>query len=62
MEWEKIDDYHQRAKVIGRWLVKATEDVWISIHDVEQRPESGYAWQVSMCFVPDPLHEWELNS
>lgn len=24
--WEQIDNYHQRAKVFGGWLVKAYED------------------------------------
>jgi len=60
MVFEKIDDYHRRAQVPGGWLVKVYEDVYINMHIDDNRPEPGYAWQVSMCFVPDPNHEWEL--
>jgi len=57
LEWEEIDDYHKRAKIQGGWLVKTYEDRFVSFHE-EQRPEPGYEWQVSMCFVPDINHEW----
>lgn len=60
MEWEQIDAYHKRAQVLGGWLVKAYEDVQTRMH--EDMPMSqGYEWRVSMCFVPDPNHEWEVG-
>jgi len=58
MEWEQIDDHHKRAKVKGGWLVKAYEDVRTIIND---RPDFGYEWRVSMCFVPDEMHSWKLD-
>ncbi len=58
LEWEPIDENQQRAKVFGGWLVKSYEDVFVSLHE-DMRPNSGYAWQTSICFVPDPNWEWE---
>ncbi len=60
MEWEDIDEYHKRARVINGWLVKATENVWVSLHE-DVRPQQGYAWQVSICFVPDSEGAWVLT-
>jgi hypothetical protein len=60
MNWEDLDEYHKRTKVPGGWLVKAYEDVYVSLHE-DMRPQSGYAWQVSMTFVPDPNHNWKLE-
>ena len=60
LEWEQIDDYHQRAKVFGGWLVKAYEDV---LHNFEDRGmTNGWDWRVAMCFVPDSKHEWTMIS
>lgn len=56
MKWEKIDNYHQRAKIFGGWLVKSYEDVFQSDRDT-----IGYDMRVAMCFVPDPSHEWTLT-
>ena len=59
MKWERIDDYHQRAKVPGGWLVKAHENV---IHFTEDRGmESGWDYRISMCFVPDSEYQWEVD-
>ena len=59
-EWEEIDQYHQRAKVFGGWLVKATEDV---IHNTEwQGMVGGWDWRIAMAFVPDPQHEWAIDA
>lgn len=58
MEFEQIDNYHQRAKVPGGWIVKAFENV---THETrEQGFADGWDWRVAMCFVPDPNHSWEL--
>ena len=58
-EWETIDGYHFRAKVIGGWLVKAAEDV--SHIDEYGSVISGRDWRIAMAFVPDPNHEWEIE-
>lgn len=57
LEWEQIDDHHQRAKIYGGWLVKTFENV-SHITDVNGHMD-GYDWRVSMCFVPDQDHKWE---
>lgn len=60
MEWEQIDSCHQRCKVLGGWLVKAYESV---AHILPQGDcMDGWDWRVSMCFVPDPNHEWKINN
>lgn len=59
MEFEDIDDNHQRAKVHGGWIVKALESVY---HPLARDGEGaeGWDWRVAMAFVPDPNHEWEI--
>ena len=57
LNWEIIDDYHQRAKVPGGWLVKAYEDV-VHTDGVDGGMESGFDLRIAMCFVPDPAHLW----
>ena len=59
--WEDIDNYTRRLPIFGGWLVKTFEDV---IHDQSQYGRGmvgGWDWRVSMCFVPDPTHEWKLE-
>lgn len=58
LEWEKIDGEHERAKVIGGWLVKVSTEVCSPIQDYKGRPQFGYEWRVSMCFVPDEGYNW----
>ena len=50
-EWEKITVCVGRLKVFGGWLVNSSR--W-------EITSSIYASQ-TMCFVPDPNHEWELE-
>ena len=57
-KWEKIDDYHVRAKVFGGWLVKSFESVH---HWVNGQFHWGRDWRVAMAFVPDPNHEWNID-
>ena len=58
-KFEKIDDYHKRAKVQGGWLVKAIENV---AHMNGYRPDiTGFDYRVAMAFVPDPTHEWVIE-
>lgn len=60
LTWEDIDNYHQRAKVFGGWLVKAMEEV---VHDTEhQGMRGGWDFRVAMCFVPDPEYKWEVET
>jgi len=56
LEWEQIDNYHQRAPIFGGWLVKTYEDV--SHLGLGYATTIGWDWRISMCFVPDPNHEW----
>lgn len=64
MVWEDIPSnrsgYYSRSKILGGWLVQVTEDV---SHDrqVGRGMESGYDWRTSICFVPDPDHEWKIT-
>lgn len=65
LEWEAIDNYHERAKIFGGWLVKA-----YSLIEHAAYSESGWTWQreqsqemqVTMTFVPDAKHEWNLDN
>ncbi len=58
LKWEMIDSYHKRAPIPGGWLVKAFEDVFEDRSNYGQGIVSGWQWRVTMCFVPDPNHEW----
>ncbi len=49
-KWEAIEETTARAKVIGGWILRS--------RDVD---ECNSAYTVlSMVFVPDPKHEWEV--
>ena len=58
MEWEKIDNYHQRAKIFGGWIVKVYEDA------LHYRQDYGFVgvgdFRIAICFVPDPEYKWEV--
>ena len=54
MTFEKIDNYRARAKILGGWLVETMLCVSDSSGDCS--PKS-----IAICFVPDALHEWELE-
>ena len=58
MEFDFIDDHHQRAKVFGGWLVKSVDPV---AHIMDGGVVDGWDWRTAMCFVPDPKHEWEIK-
>lgn len=57
--FENIDNEHERAKVLGGWLVKANTSVYHLYNGVSEGGE-GWDWRVAMTFVPDPDHEWSL--
>ncbi len=59
MNFEKIDDEHERAKVFGGWLVKTYTDVHHLDNGISAGGE-GWDWRVAMAFVPDPDHEWNV--
>ena len=59
-KFEQIDDYHQRAKVQGGWLVKAFEDV-AHLEDGYRPSITGFDYRAAMAFVPDPEHSWEIS-
>lgn len=60
--WEDIKHdngfYFRRAKVFGGWIVNASADnqIWNDIHQQYQEQIAS----VSITFVPDPNHEWNL--
>lgn len=67
LEFEKIEHNHgnhiSRAKVFGGWLVMSADDVMTQWPDgygdlVSFRNEQGDEFRTSICFVPDPKHEW----
>lgn len=60
MEWEQIDEWHERAKVFGGWIVKTNSSVFHLDNGVSQGGE-GWDWRISTCFVPDVKHEWQLT-
>ena len=52
-EWEELDNYTERLKVIGGWIIKSENSLY----------ENGkWALSESMVFVPDPNHEWEIDT
>ena len=57
LRWERIDDWHQRARVFGGWLVKAHEPVF---HRPTSELQGGDGWdfRVAMTFVPDKFAHW----
>jgi len=60
--WEQIDPYHQRCRVIGGWLVKAYEGVHQAIYAENGYDNvAGFDYRVAMAFVPDPAYEWEIE-
>ena len=62
MEWEVIDSFHMRAKVIGGWLVKAYEHKEHAHMDTNGfwAREQSQNMNISMAFVPDKNHEWKV--
>lgn len=61
MEWEQIDDQHQRAPVFGGWLVKSYEGVYHTENGFSGGGE-GWDWRVAMAFVPDSEHSWVIEA
>ena len=51
MNWERIDEYTERAKTHKGWLVR------VLTHLDNGNFEGVY---VTMTFVPDPMHSWAL--
>ena len=54
-EWEEISNGTSRMKVPREWIVS----------DIQYGPvvdETEFPVSSSMVFVPDPLHEWKLES
>jgi hypothetical protein len=59
-EWHQLDGYNAVAKVHGGWIVKTLEDHYQIDQHSQQRPTGGFT--PTMVFVPDPNHEWEMES
>jgi len=62
MDFETIDDWNERAKVFGGWIVKTHASVYHTNIDGCGTSGDGWDWRVSTCFVPDVNHEWQLTS
>ncbi len=64
LDWESIDNLHERAKVFGGWLVKAYVCIehanYVIPYDSWQR-EQSQELQVTMTFVPDANYEWGIE-
>lgn len=64
LEFDKVESnlagHVWRARVPGGWLVRVTNDVRgpVNYGEAVPRYEEGYKWRDSICFVPDPNHEW----
>jgi len=64
MKWESIDNFHERAKVFGGWLVKAYTHIEHATYIGEQgywARDQSQEMQITMTFVPDVNHEWEIE-
>lgn len=61
LKWENIDDWTQRAKVFGGWLVRTNEPVVHNLMNEGRGMEDGWDYRISMCFVPDPNYEWIIT-
>lgn len=59
MNWESIDEYTERAKVFGGWLVKVSEPVYHTNTDGQGSSGDGWDWRIALTFVPDNTHQWK---
>ena len=50
-EWEKLDEFNWRAKVIGGWLIKTRMFI---------EGKRGVVMSESMVFIPDSEHQWGI--
>ncbi len=60
MTWEEIEAGLERAAIFGGWLVRSTTSV--SHCMVDGGVQDGWDWRESITFVPDPVHQWALNT
>lgn len=67
LKWEQIPQdltgSLNRTPIFGGWLVRLFEDIRSPINIGYPQPDyqQGYEWRPSICFVPDPNHEWDLT-
>lgn len=59
-EYERFDDWTERAKVFGGWLVKTTESVYHTNIDGAGGSGDSWDWRVATAFVPDPEWKWKI--
>lgn len=70
LKWEDVPQdnrfYLRRTPIFGGWLVQMISDVntpfKISVNDGEIYDRQGDEHRTSITFVPDPNHEWDLNT
>ncbi len=61
LEWERIDDWNERAKVFNGWIVKTLEPVAHDMIPHGRGIETGFDFRLATCFVLDPMHEWSVK-
>jgi hypothetical protein len=62
--WEEMGNgghsgYLYRAEIPGGWLVRYSDDVLLPNYPREGECGQGCGFRHSICFVPDPEHQWE---
>lgn len=67
LNWEEIPQdqagFLCRTKIPGGWLVKEVQEVHIDLRrdHIDILNSKGYEWTSSICFVPDPQHQWNID-
>lgn len=59
-EYEDVDNYTQRAKVFGGWLVKTTEDIIVTDQASHRFGYASGECRIATAFVPDPEWKWKI--
>lgn len=72
LQWETLEanalECISRAKIFGEWLVLATNNAMTQLPETWNSSTGtvgwsnvyGYETRSSICFVPDPKHEWTI--
>ena len=66
-EWEliyKSEDFvtkTYRAKVIGGWLIRDFQCIFVDNHKTLKTGTRDYTISNAMTFISDPIHEWSIE-
>ena len=65
LDWESVESHIRiitmRTKIFGGWLVKSYENVGYTTLNSTDTKLKDSDWRISLTFVPDPNHEWNLD-